>query len=68
MTKSGVCYRCGRLWGFRSEHLARRTARLRPARCAGPSARWVWAFSVRDIQNIFANVDGQRAFYANKCD
>ena len=35
---------------------------------ARPTGGWVWAFSVHDIQNIFADVDSQRAFDANKYD
>jgi hypothetical protein len=68
MTISAGCHRCGRLWGFRAEHLARHSELAEGGWCARPSARWVWVISVRDSQNIFANVDSQRAFEANNSD
>jgi hypothetical protein len=36
--------------------------------CRLPTKSWVWVDSVHDSQNIFAIVDGQRAFGANNSD
>ena len=53
---------------FAAEHLTRHEGLNIGGRQENTDSRWVWVVSVHDSQNIFANVDGQRAFDANKCD
>ena len=51
-----------------AEYLARSWGSNIGGAVARPTEGRVWAFSVHDIQNIFADVDGQRALDANKSD
>jgi len=67
MTLFGACHRCGRLWGFRSEHLARQgeladdggAPGLNPAGCG---------LTACVIAKYFADVARQRALQANNSD
>ena len=52
--------------GLRAEYLTGNGELVGGGRTEVSETLWVWAFSVHDSQNIFANVGSQRAFDANK--